>query len=558
MLVVEDSEDDTWLMQRQLVTAGYRLKLTRVETDAELKQALADEQWDIVITDHNIPGYSSEQAIQTIKAHNVDLPIIIVSGSIGEEIAVTAMKAGANDYIMKNNLARLAPAIERELREAESRQARRRAEETIRHMAYHDSLTGLINRAEFEQRLKHALHSLQVQQHSHALLYIDLDQFKLINDTCGHVAGDQLLKQLTLVLHKPIRESDTLARLGGDEFGLLLEQCPMEHAMKIAEHILELIRDFHFVWEQQSFSIGASIGLVMINDAHLTMTDVLSAADMACYAAKESGRNRIHLYRDDDSLLMRRHGEMQWVARINDALRQNAFCLFIQKIESLKNKGETSYEFLVRLNENGQHTMPGAFIPAAERYNLMPAIDRWVVKEALACVEIMNASNTDSDKATYFINLSGVTISDNGFIEYIDKLFKDYTHITHQICFEITETAAISNLPFAVRFIEHIKAYGCMFALDDFGAGLSSFSYLKALPVDFIKIDGGFVRDMLVDQMDLAIVQAVSNIGRVAGLKTIAEFVESAEILQEVENTGIDFAQGFGIHKPELADCRND
>ena len=552
MLVVEDSEDDTWLMQRQLVNAGYAPQITRVENEPDLKNALGANHWDIVITDHNIPGYSSEQAIQTIKSYDLELPIIIVSGSIGEDIAVAAMKAGANDYIMKSNLTRLAPAIQRELREAESRLARRRAEETIRHLAFHDSLTGLINRAEFEQRLKQALHTRHnSDQQSHALLYIDLDQFKVVNDTCGHVAGDQLLKQLTVVLQKPIRESDTLARLGGDEFGLLLENCPMEYAMKIAEKILDAIRDFHFVWEHQTFTLGASIGMVMINDTHLTMTDVLSSADMACYAAKESGRNRIHLYRDDDSLLMRRHGEMQWLTRINDALKTDSFCLYMQEIHALNNNKENSYEFLVRLKEHDQMSMPGAFIPAAERYNLMPAIDRWVVSEALGCIDAMVRSGRAGQSATFFINLSGLSIGDNSFIDFLEHSFKDYADHTHRVCFEITETAAISNLPYAVRFIDQIKNYGCQFALDDFGAGLSSFSYLKSLPVDYIKIDGGFVRDMLVDQMDLAIVQAVSNIGRVAGLKTIAEFVETADILNEVVKTGIDYAQGFGIHKPE-------
>lgn len=554
ILVVEDSEDDTFLMQRQLLKSGYNPLIKRVDNEQDLQDALSAGQWDIAITDHNLPGYSSSQAIKTIKAYDLDLPIIIVSGSIGEDIAVAAMKAGANDYIMKSNLPRLIPAINRELREAESRQARRRAEETIRHMAFHDSLTGLINRAEFEQRLKHALHTLHSQDQSHALLYIDLDQFKIINDTCGHVAGDQLLKQLTVILHQQIRESDTLARLGGDEFGLLLEKCPIDKAMKISEKILKTISGFHFAWQTQTFTIGASIGLVMINDTMQTMSDVLSSADMACYAAKESGRNRVHLYREDDSLLIRRHGEMQWVIRINDALQQDAFCLYMQEIRSIEAGRDSHYEFLVRLKDKDEIILPGAFIPAAERYNLMPAIDRWVVRHALLCIDTLTAGNKVGKNSIFFINLSGMSLSDDSLFEHLESLFKEYADLAPRICFEITETAAISNLPRAVTFIKEIKSYGCKFALDDFGAGLSSFSYLKTLPVDYIKIDGGFVRDMLVDQMDAVIVEAISKIGQVAGLITIAEFVENMDLFDAVQECGIDYAQGFGLHVPELCE----
>ncbi|VAW93676.1 diguanylate cyclase/phosphodiesterase (GGDEF & EAL domains) with PAS/PAC sensor(s) [hydrothermal vent metagenome] len=552
LLVVEDSEDDVILMRRVLSKAGYEADLLRVENGKELEEALTTRNWDLVITDHNIPGFSSVEALKQVKEFDESLPVVIVSGSIGEDIAVAAMKAGAQDYIMKNNLVRLAPAIERELRDVETRRARKRAEDTIRHMAYHDSLTGLINRAEFERRLKRVLYGLNTADSHHALLYLDLDQFKIINDTCGHVAGDELLRQLTVILHKPIRESDTLARLGGDEFGILLENCPQDHAELIADNLIKEVKESHFVWKNQTFKVGASIGLVMLTNAGQSMTEALSAADMACYAAKDGGRNRYHLYSEDDSSLIRRHGEMKWVSRIHDALNDNSFTLYQQQM--LPVDGEAglaiNYEFLVRLKEKGEIIAPGAFIPAAERYDLMPSIDRWVIKEAFKCIVQITQTNTELGNATYFLNLSGTSLSDKAFFDFLREQFAKYSLAAEQICFEVTETAAITNLASTVEFIKQLKELGCQFALDDFGAGLSSFSYLKSLPVDYLKIDGGFVRDMLEDPMDAAIVAAVNNIGHVAGLKTVAEFVENAEIMHALGEIGVDYAQGYALARP--------
>lgn len=552
LLVVEDSEDDVILMQRVLSKAGYETDLLRVENGKELEQALTTHSWDLVITDHNIPGFSSGEALKQVKAFDESLPVVIVSGSIGEDIAVAAMKAGAQDYIMKNNLVRLVPAIERELRDVETRRARKRAEDTIRHMAYHDSLTGLINRAEFERRLKRVLYGLSTVKAEHALLYLDLDQFKIINDTCGHVAGDELLRQLTVILHKPIRESDTLARLGGDEFGILLENCPLDHAELIATNLNKEVKEFHFAWKSQTFKIGASIGLVMLRDVDQSMTEVLSAADMACYAAKDAGRNRYHLYSEDDSSLIRRHGEMQWVPRIHEALNDNSFTLYQQKMPPVNAQSglATNFEFLIRLKDEGNIIAPGAFIPAAERYDLMPSIDRWVIKEAFHHIVQITQTNVNLKNATYFLNLSGTSLSDKAFFDFLREQFAEYSLAAEQICFEVTETAAITNLANTVEFIKQLKELGCQFALDDFGAGLSSFSYLKNLPVDYLKIDGGFVRDMLDDPMDAAIVAAVNNIGHVAGLTTVAEFVENADIMEALAEIGVDYAQGYALAKP--------
>ncbi len=552
LLVVEDSEDDVILMQRVLSKAGYDADLLRVDNGEDLDYALKTRDWDMVITDHNIPGFSSEASLKHVKAYDEHIPVVIVSGSIGEDIAVAAMKAGAQDYIMKNNLVRLVPAIERELREVETRRARKRAEDTIRHMAYHDSLTGLINRAEFERRLKRVLFGLKDDVHHHALFYIDLDQFKIINDTCGHVAGDELLKQLTVILHKPIRESDTLARLGGDEFGILLENCPIEHAKIIADNIIKEVKDFHFAWKNQTFQIGASIGLVMLTDSDQGMTEVLSAADMACYAAKDAGRNRYHIYSEDDTSLIRRHGEMKWVARIHEALKLDSFVLYQQMMPAVNSQSglATNFEFLIRLKDNNEIIAPGAFIPAAERYNLMPAIDRWVISNAFESIVQIAQTNLALKDATYFLNLSGTSLSDEAFFDFLREQFSEYPLSAEQICFEVTETAAITNLSSTVEFIKQLKELGCKFALDDFGAGLSSFSYLKSLPVDYLKIDGGFVRDILEDPMDAAIVAAVNNIGHVAGLHTVAEFVENTEIIQALDKIGVDYAQGYALAKP--------
>lgn len=550
VLLVEDSEDDATLLVRELRKGGYVPEFQRVDTGAALEAALEHDAWDIIITDHNLPGFSSESALATIKRSELDIPVIIVSGSIGESIAVEAMKNGAHDYIMKDNLTRLVPAIARELRETKNRHAHRLAQETIQHLAYHDPLTGLANRNEFDNRLQRSLRTVGngVQ---HALLYMDLDQFKIINDTCGHVAGDELLRQLAMLLRAPVRDGDSLARLGGDEFGLLLNQCPLEKALQVGERMLRTIGDFRYVWEDNSFTVGASIGLVMLDDRTQTLSDVMRMADMACYAAKDRGRNRVQVYRADDAELQQRHGEMKWVARLNHALEENRFVLFRQRIMPLGDKNEQHCEFLLRmLNERGEHILPGAFIPAAERYNLMPAIDRWVVRNACSFLA-QNSARTDcANTELFFINLSGATLGDDHFAAYVTDQIKAQGLSPELIGFEITETAVIANLSTAMSFIDKVKQLGCRVALDDFGAGLSSFSYLKSIRADYLKIDGSFIKDMLDDPMDHAIVEAINNIGHVVGLQTIAEFVESDATKQRLKQIGVDYAQGNAIQRP--------
>ncbi len=549
VLLVEDMEDDAALIERQIVRGGYQVELRRVDTAQAFKAALAQPPWDVIITDHNLPAFSSTAALALVRETGLDVPVIIVSGSIGEEIAVAAMKAGASDYVMKDNLARLLPAMERELREVAVRRDHQKAEATIRHMAFHDHLTGLANRTHFEERLAGLLEDAREWQSHHALLYLDLDQFKVVNDTCGHLAGDQMLKQLALLLREHVRESDTLARLGGDEFGILLEGCSIERAQQIAQQCLKALNDFRFSWAGKSFAIGGSIGLVAITDASPSAQDLMRNADMACYAAKDLGRNRVQTYSDEDHELLRRRHEMQWVARINWALEHERFVLFRQRIEALgQAEGDSCSEILIRLrDENGALVAPGAFLPAAERYNLAPAIDRWVVRNLLRLLK----GGVAAPASVFFVNISGATLNDEGFFDFLRTELRDAGLPPSMLCLEITETAAIANLSRAVQFIESIRAEGCHFALDDFGAGLSSFSYLKSIPVDYLKIDGAFVRDILDDPMDYAIVESINRIGHVVGIKTIAEFVETQAVREKLTALGLDYAQGFGIHRPE-------
>lgn len=424
---------------------------------------------------------------------------------------------------------------------SESREMARR----LSWQASHDALTGLFNRQEFEQRLAQMLEEAQRDNVHHALLYVDLDQFKLVNDTCGHLAGDELLRQLGYLLKLSLRDTDTLARLGGDEFGVLLSHCHMQKANEIAESLRKVVHEFRFVWQEQHFEIGASIGIVPIDQRSESSIALMSAADLACYAAKDRGRNRIHLYVPDDAELSRRHGEMEWVSRIRSALTQNRFLLYRQAIYSIQTgiPVEAHTEILVRMMaEDGCIIDPGQFIPAAERYDLMPQIDRKVVELTLA-----HLAHDHTAPRSVAINLSGASIGNEEFLEFVRALINDSGINPSRLCFEITETAAIANLASAMHFMGELKKMGCYFALDDFGSGLSSFTYLKNLPVDYLKIDGSFIRDVVDDPHDRAMVEAISRVGHAMGLKTVAEYVESEATLQLLRHIGIDYAQGHAI-----------
>lgn len=425
--------------------------------------------------------------------------------------------------------------------------------EQLSYQESHDSLTGLINRHEFEHRVGIALEKSRTMGQEHALFFIDLDQFKVINDTCGHIAGDHLLRELVTLLSPVIRQNDTLARLGGDEFGVLLENCALSKASGVADLVLKKINDFQFTWEQTSFSIGASIGVVPMNKHTSSITLLMTDADAACYIAKGQGRNRIHIYGPGDEEIASHHGEMKWVNRIQDALNNDKFVLLAQPITPLaKNKTPElmHYEILIRmLDDDSSLIAPDEFLGIAERYNLSPAIDRWVIRNAFDWLQ-KNPENLEVLELCS-INLSGNTLSDDSFSSYLLQQFETYKIPSHKICFEITETAAIANLEVAQRFINSFRNdLNCKFSLDDFGSGLSSFAYLRTLPVDFLKIDGVFVRDITSDPIDLAMVKSINEIGKIMGKKTIAEFVENESILKQLELLGVDYAQGYYISKP--------
>ncbi len=422
----------------------------------------------------------------------------------------------------------------------------------LSYQASHDALTGLINRQELEVRLRRVLDSAQHEGTEHALLYLDLDQFKVVNDTCGHIAGDTLVRQLALLLQKEVRASDTLGRFGGDEFGVLLERCTQEQALRVANGLLETIQGFRFLWGDRNLSIGVSIGVVAINESSEGLTGVLSAADAACYAAKDAGRNRIHIFQEDDKRLAQRHGEMQWVSRITKALEEDRFHLYYQPIAPVgaQDPAGGNFEILLRMeDEDGKLVPPNAFIPAAERYNLMTTLDRWVISATFRWLANSAQIMQGLDKCS--INLSGHSIGDGQFLAYVSEQLEKVKIDPAKICFEITETAAIANIGNATKFITALKGLGCYFSLDDFGSGLSSFAYLKNLPVDFLKIDGVFVKDMVHSPIDQAMVKSINDIGHVMGKKTIAEFVENDAILERLRHIGVDYAQGYGIAKPE-------
>jgi diguanylate cyclase (GGDEF)-like protein/PAS domain S-box-containing protein len=430
--------------------------------------------------------------------------------------------------------------------------------ERLSFQASHDALTGLINRPEFERRVENAIRACAKERSEHVLCYLDLDQFKIINDSCGHIAGDALLKQLGGILKTMVRRSDTIARLGGDEFGILIECCPREEAREVADNVLNAIRTFRFRWEDKVFSIGASAGLVPITSGEETVTDLLRLADSGCYAAKGHGRNRIHVCEPGDLEVARMQGEMQWVARINNALEHGSMRLAFQPIVPISANianGNHHGELLLRIvDEEDPKSFhePGAFLSAAERYDMASRIDKWVIGTAF---DWFKRYPDKLDSLNFCaINISGQSLINEELLDYVISKFEKGAIPASKICFEVTETAAIANLSDAITFFEALGPLGCLFALDDFGSGMSSYAYLKTLPVDFLKIDGVFIRDIAKDPINRAMVQSINEIGQVMGKKTIAEFVEDGEILEVLRQIGVDYAQGHGVGRPRMLD----
>ncbi len=423
--------------------------------------------------------------------------------------------------------------------------------ERLRHQSRHDELTGLVNRSEFDRRINRLVEIASLDGSEHVLCYMDLDQFKVVNDTCGHTAGDELLRQLGQLLQSHVRKEDTLARLGGDEFGILMTNCLPEQARRRAEALRDAIREFRYQCRGHTFRLGCTIALVPITADSGSAGELLIQADTTCYLAKETGPNRIQVYLPGDSSLEERHGQVQWVSRIEQALEEGRFELHAQAIVPVTPDPAAGRrcEILLRMHgPDGQMIAPGCFLPAAERFQIASRLDRWVVHRLIETLERYPGQMAGLESIS--VNLSGLTLVDEEFLVEITSLVEDRRELAGKLCFELTETAAIADLGRADRFIRSLQSLGCSFALDDFGSGLSSFGYLKRLPVDYVKIDGMFVRDIASDEIDAAMVRAINEIGHITGKRTIAEFVETGEIMERLREIGVDYAQGYGVGRP--------
>ena len=422
----------------------------------------------------------------------------------------------------------------------------------LTHQASHDPLTGLLNRQAFEEVLRLTLEEEASTDREHCLCYMDLDQFKLVNDTCGHLAGDDLLRRLAGLVLEVVPDDDPVARLGGDEFGILMRGCSLDEALARAQAIRKSLELYRFAWQDKTFTVGASIGLVPIGGTHRDLGEILSAADHACYIAKDKGRNRLQVYRPGDADLLRRTDEMNWVVKIHKTLEQKRFRLYAQRIRRLSGHGPEPLfiEVLLRMiDEDGEVLTPTPFIRAAERYGIMGELDRWVVGRVLDFLDEQTPRFLD-ELGTCAVNLSAVSISDESFLDYVRRRLGEHDVPTGKLCFEITETAAVANLPQAQRVIRELSDLGCRFALDDFGSGMASYSKLKSLRVSYLKIDGMFVRDLASNPLDRAMVESINQMAHVLGIETVAEGVAAPRLLGRLEKLGVDYVQGFEVGRP--------
>lgn len=427
----------------------------------------------------------------------------------------------------------------------------------IAYQASHDPLTDLYNRAIFEEFLGQLLNDAKDQNFEHVLFYLDLDRFKIVNDTCGHFAGDQLLRQVSSTMKQKIRKTDIIARLGGDEFGIILTNYPFSQAYEIGEKIRQAVSDIHFIWDEKLFSVEVSIGAVGINSGCKSVEYLLGIADQSCYMAKEKGGNRIHFFLDDDCEFSDRWGEMQWISALNQAFAENSFCLYFQPIIATESGNQKKHiELLLRLRDKKKRViLPSLFLPAAQQYNMMTAIDRWVIEFCLHFYEENYREIPVENIPVFTMNLSGSSLNDDYFLKYLKEQLLNYQLPPNIICFEITETIAINNYNKAIQFINELKSMGCLFALDDFGIGLSSFNYLKKLPIDYIKIDGAFIQNLLDSPLDRSIVESINQISHILGIRTIAEVVENEAVFEVIKEIGIDYGQGFWFGKPQPIEC---
>lgn len=444
--------------------------------------------------------------------------------------------------------------ISREMQhvEADMRHRIQDAQAQLRYQARHDALTGLVNRQELERRLQQALQDVKLHRANHVFCYMDLDQFRVINDTCGHLAGDEMLRQISMILSQRIRAEDTFARLGGDEFGLLLSYCQVEKAIEIAAQLRQMVETFRFMHEGRLFQTGISIGIVEITSDLKDVGQITRHADAACYVAKDNGRNQIHLFHPEDDVLLKRHVEMEWVIRINEAIEHNEFVLYCQGIFPLQNKElPPFYEILIRKrDEHGGIIPPAEFLPSAERYHLMTKIDRWVIQHAFMALQPLFRMQSSIKPFIVSINLSGMSLGDAQLLPYIQNCFETYEIPPTHVCFEVTETSAIINIDNTIKLILELQKLGTRFMLDDFGSGMSSFTYLKHLPVNFLKMDGAYVKDITSSKVDLAMAKAIQSVAQSMEIQTIAEYVEDEATLDCLKEMGVAYAQGFYLNRP--------
>ncbi len=485
------------------------------------------EHWKNTIITHR--QYSDYEVIIHSKGKNA-IPVLISSTVMTEE------NSGQVHFV----------CIAKDISE------RKKSEESIRYQANHDMLTGLSNRYALENKIQACSKMILFYPEEMSMfLFLDLDKFKIVNDVCGHHAGDELIKHLSLMMKQNLREQDTLARIGGDEFGVLLNGISQEEGLKIAEDLCELVKKFRFIWEEKVFTLGVSIGAVIINKDLYEVPKVISAADQACYISKEKGGNRVQLFSESEQEFSLREEEMQVMPSITKAFEENLFLLVYQDIVRVSDTVLVGYEALIRLkDEQGQLVSPGTFLPAAQRYNKLTDIDRWVITNF--CKNYASRQNDSIENDfIYNINISATSVNAEGFLEFICYQFEQYQVQPQRVCFEITETSAVSNFVKAKDFIQELKKLGCRFALDDFGSGLSSFTYLKYLPVDYIKIDGVIVNDIDTNKIDYALVSSINEIAHLMGMKTVAEYVESEAIFNCLREIGVDYAQGFWVGEPK-------
>jgi diguanylate cyclase (GGDEF)-like protein len=590
ILMVDDETANLKILHEMLAGEGYDISVATLgERALDIAAVITP---DLVLLDISLPDIDGFEVCRRLKQNprTCATPVMFITGSV-ENISL-GFEVGAVDYLTKpvkrdELLARVKTHIQLsclmreiedanqdlrsareqlELRVAERTREltetnahlqreiaeRRSAEERLQYLARHDYLTHLLTRTAFEEALTLLLRRMDADTAEHVLLYIDLDQFKVINDIAGHVAGDELLCQIAELLRSQLQSGDIAARLGGDDFAVILHGVDPARGRQIAETLLSAIGSLDFQRDGQRHTIGASIGLVGVTRAASGVANLLSMADTACYAAKEDGRNRVHVYDENLKQMQSRQEEMRLTPRIMGALASNRFVLYRQMIRPLGDSPEGKhYEVLIRmLCESGEIISPAEFLGAAERFGVMPQIDRWVIERV--CRHLADHLAETRDTHCCSINLSGLSLGVPGFAGFIEESLKKYAIPPEKICFEITETSAVTNLHRSLQFIQSVRQLGCRFSLDDFGRGVSSYYYLKNLPVDYLKIDGAFVRSMQHDSIDVAMVKSINDIGHAMGKKTIAEYVENEIIEQQLRVLGVDFAQGYEIGRPEL------